>query len=504
MTRQILFVLVLAAQALLCGAPVFAQSSSKTSLEAQLALESSLEKRVQMVLSEALGTDDVIVIISAELQQQNKKAPELLPGVPQEGRMGEPSLSSSLTMVKSISAQLILDKAMPDADVNLAKKLTAGLLGLPPDREDLVSVERMDFRRAKPMTAYDLLAPANFWSLAWIIVVVLLALFTISVFLAPASRSLRTFAESAAARTAAQEAAPAVRREAAREPEPNEPATGQAQQTAPPRAPAEDGPKPPFWFLSPSHLSSLAFIMKEHPVEDITILLSYSPPELAGKLAEALYPRSAEALAALPRVTLMPEARVRALETEIRNALDFVVGGEDKTVEILSGLDESVQEKALAAFSRLNPAMARKIRASVVRLANVLDLEPAHAQALARRLPMRLLAAALKGSPYASSFAAKLTGGMQERLKQELDLTRDLPPEAYKGDRAKVVEAMRQMLKEGLIALRPQAAAPHAPRPAGAPPAAQRQPVPAAVGAAPAQAAAIPPASRPEQPAPKP
>ncbi len=501
MIRQIPFMLVLTAQALLCGAPVFAQASTKTSLEAQLALESSLEKRVQMVLSEALGTDDVIVIISAELQQQNKKAPEFLPGVPQEGRMGEPSLSSSLTMVKSISAQLILDKAMPEADVNLARKLTAGLLGLPPDREDLVSVERMDFRRAKPMTAYDLLAPANFWSLAWIIVVVLLALFTVSVFLAPASRSLRTFAEAAAARTAAQETAPAAGRETVREPEPDEPAPGQDRQTAPPRPAETDGPKTPFQFLSLSHLSSLAFLMKERPAEDLTILLSYAPPELAGKLAEALYPRSAEALAALPRVTLMPEGRVRALETEIRNALDFVVGGEDKTVEILNGLDESVQEKALAAVSRLNPAMARKVRASVVRLANVLDLEPAHAQALARRLPMRVLAAALKGTPYASPFAARLAGGMQERFRQELDLTRDLAPEAYKGDRAKVVEAMRQMLKEGLIAMKPQAAGLHAARPAGPHPAAPHQPAPAAAGAAPAQPAAQ--AAAPHQPAPK-
>jgi hypothetical protein len=53
-----------------------------------------------------------------------------------------------------------------------------------------------------------------------------------------------------------------------------------------------------------------------------------------------------------------------------------------------------------------------------------------------------------------------MAGGMQERFQQELDLTRDLPAEAYKADRAKVVETMRQMIKEGFITLKPHGAAP--------------------------------------------
>ncbi|OGR75408.1 MAG: hypothetical protein A2X32_12880 [Elusimicrobia bacterium GWC2_64_44] len=506
MFKKILLLSILGVQAF-CGA-LYAQSSTRSSLEAKLALENSLEKRVRMVLAEALGTEDVIVIISAEMQEQEKKAAELMPGIPQQEKMGEPSLSSSLTMVKKISASLILDKSVSEDDTKLARKLAAGLLGLPPDRQDLVLIEKMDFRKAKPLTLSDLFVPPNLWSLIWIVVVSLLALFTVALFLAPLSKSARAFVEAFSAHSAAQAAAAGgsareERREEVKETAAVKAAEAQAAQPV-------DGRKPPFWFLGPAHLSSLAFIMKTRSVEDLTILLSYAPGDMPAKLAEALYPKSAEALAALPNVTLMPEARIRAFEAELLSSLDYVVGGEDKALGILSGLDETVQEKALAAFAKLDPAMGKKLNASIVRFSAIMDLEAAQAQALTRRVPMRVLAAALKNSPYSAPFLAKLAGGMQERLQQELDLTRDLPAEAYKGDRARVVEALRQMIKEGFISLKaagvPRPAAAAAVKPAGlAPlPGAPAAAKPAGRAPLPATPAAAKPAALPPLPGAKP
>ena len=49
------------------GLPILAQAKAPTSktLEAKVALEAALERRVQSVLSEVLGTQDMVVIISA-------------------------------------------------------------------------------------------------------------------------------------------------------------------------------------------------------------------------------------------------------------------------------------------------------------------------------------------------------------------------------------------------------------------------------------------------------
>lgn len=470
--------------AALAAHPAGAQSSSRSSLESKLTLESSLEKRVQMVLSEALGTEDVIVIISAELQEQEKKSAEIMPGIPEKDRMGEPTLSSTLTMVKKLSAKLILDKSVKEEDAQLARKLAAGLLGLPPEREDLISVERMNFRKTRPLTFSDIFLPPNLWSLVWIILVGLVAAFTVSSFLAPISRSARAFVEAFSSKAAA----PAGQDYGPERPEREEAAAPKAQE-AQLRAQAADGRKPPFWFLDAANAQSLAFILKARTAEDLTIVLNYAPGDLAVKLAEILYPMSVEALAALPRVTLMPEARIRALEAEIMAALDYVVGGEEKTLNIINTLDEAVQDKALAAFGRLDPALARRLNAQIVKLSDVAHLDPAQAQVLARRLPMRVTAAALKGSAHAAVFLGKLSGGMQERFRQELDMTRSLPADAYKAERARVVDMLRQMRREGILSAG-HAAAPAARPAAAAKPSAQaHQPEP--------------PKPAPAQPAPK-
>ncbi|PIU17677.1 MAG: hypothetical protein COT18_12750, partial [Elusimicrobia bacterium CG08_land_8_20_14_0_20_59_10] len=244
-----------------------------------------------------------------------------------------------------------------------------------------------------------------------------------------------------------------------------------------------DGRKPPFWFLSAANPANLAFIMQTHSIEDLTIILSYAPGDLASRLAEELYPRSVEALAALPTVKLVPEDRVRQLEAELQTALDYVVGGEDKTLNILNNLDEAVQEKALTAFAGIDPALSKKLNASVVKLSDVQNLEQVQAQALTRRLPIRVLASALKTTTYVDAFVSKLASGMQERFRQELELTRVMPAAAYKADRAQVMAAIRQMIAEGFLTLSKTGA------PAAA---AARKPLPQLPGAAPAPAPAKP------------
>ncbi|HOW90308.1 MAG TPA: FliG C-terminal domain-containing protein, partial [Elusimicrobiales bacterium] len=257
--------------------------------------------------------------------------------------------------------------------------------------------------------------------------------------------------------------------------------TGNARSAAPER-------KPPFWFITPESAPNLAFILKNRPAEDTTIVLNYAPEAAAAAIAEALYPKSVEALAGLPKVTLMPEARIKGLESELFSAMDYVVGGEEKTMSILEQLPDSVQNAAIASFTAHNPAFSRKLAAGIVRFGDLRTLEPAHAQMLLRRIPIRSLALALKNSDLAQQFVDKLSAGMQERFRQEMDLTRNPTPEAQRAERMRVVRELKKLIKEGFITLgkanqpraagpKPAAAAPSsgtgsAPKPSAAPTAA--------------------------------
>ena len=483
----ICFVAVLAAFILVFSGPAgrTAEVSSRSSIEAKLALEGALEKRIQMVLSEALGTGDIIVIISAELQEEHKKqAFDFLPGIPEKEKVGEISLSSSLTMVKKISATLILDRNLPADDFNLAKKLAAGLLGLPPEREDLITVEKMDFRKTRPFSTADLLLPPNLWNLIWTLLAAILGALAIFTFFKPFAGSARDLVSVLGAKTSeaqGQGAGPEMLASAAAAGAEAE-SRSQDKTGSPWSDPAR---KPPFWFLTPENAGNLAFILRLKPVEDITIVLSYAPESVATILIEALYPKSIDALAGLPKVTLMPEARIKSLEAELFSALDYVVGSEDKTINIVEQLPDTMQDKAVLSFSTQNPAFSAKLSRSIVRFADIKDMESAQAQMLMRRIPMRNLALALKNSDLAQVFLKKLSEGMQERFQQELDLTRNPSPEVQRSERVRVAQEIKKLVKEGFMVLGKNAQTSHSanalpgkpaatgPRPAGSGPAPQ-------------------------------
>ena len=78
---------------------------------------------------------------------------------------------------------------------------------------------------------------------------------------------------------------------------------------------------------------------------------------------------------------------------------------------------------------------------------------------------MRNLAAALKTSNLSDSFLKKLSGGMQERLQQELDLTRQMTPAAITEEKTLVIKALKQLVKEGFITINKTAARPAGTRP---------------------------------------
>ena len=151
---------------------------------------------------------------------------------------------------------------------------------------------------------------------------------------------------------------------------------------------------------------------------------------------------------------LIPEARIKGLEAELFSALDYVVGSEKKTMDIIEQLPENMQDKASLSFSARNPEFAARLSGAIVRFGDIRELEPAQAQMLTRRIPMRNLALALKNSDLAQIFMEKLSEGMRERFRQELELTRNPAAEVQRGERMRIAHELKKMIIEGFITLR--------------------------------------------------
>src|SRR5690242_7269330 len=99
------------------------RNSTTQDIEAKVALESSVEKRLQAVLRQLLDSDDVVVIANAELLSDSERADiEVLPGVEVKATPGSPApLELPASLVKKVSVAVFVDQSTPDAVVALAR-----------------------------------------------------------------------------------------------------------------------------------------------------------------------------------------------------------------------------------------------------------------------------------------------------------------------------------------------------------------------------------------------
>lgn len=457
----------------LCGLASFNAGAAVTSgeasreLEAKVSLENSLEKRLQGVLREMLGTDDLIVIVNVVLRSEAeaKQEADVLPGVPVQA--ADPLTASGLAMpmVSRLSATVMVDQNTPPKDVELTKTVAAGILGISAARGDVLNVEMIKFHKSHLLSdsqRYVSLAS----SILWLIFAVVAGLFLQKKFLGPLITSLRDLSTAALMRKSAEERAPAAEREAS--------ATEAAEKsTATSPAPAPETIRPvPFAFISGRDVPKLIHILRTSSVEDASTIIQYLPADIAGKLLASLEVETRrQVVNALSRVSELSEYRVRPVEDSLRKRIDFLIGGEDKLVELFGALPSSMQADLLFALRDNDPATAENVSKRLFFLEDLSVFEPAEIKLLSRRVPAKILAVILKSSAeLQASVLPKLAAGTREWLIQEINLSPEPAPEALEAARQTVIASVSQLLREGRIVLRKKAPV-AAPPPAVLPPA---------------------------------
>lgn len=449
--------------AALLAAPALAAVTPKEAsreLEAKVALESSLERRLQSVLREALGSEDLIVIVNVALHSESERdESEAMPGVPVKEAQASDSLAASgltMPMVSRLATTIIVDQDTEAKDVELAKKVAAGILGISAARGDTLNVEKIKFHKAR--------APrddARWWSLGasalWLAFAAIALTTLHRKFLAPLITNLRDLSAAALLRKSGDERAPAAEREAAAA------AAGPAASAAAAPSAAGPGARPglPFSFLERGDLPKLIHLLRGSSPETAATVIQYLPADIAGKaMAELDSDSRRQIVSLLSRVSELDETQVRPLEESVRKRIDYLIGGEDKLVQLLENLPADMQEDLLYALRASDPDAADAVSRRLVFLDDLAELEPAEIKLLSRRVPAKLLAVILKSSAVLRmSVLPKLAAGTREWLNQEIELSPEPTPEALEEARRPVLAAVAQLVREGRVVLRKKAPA---------------------------------------------
>ena len=444
-------------------------------VETKIALEESLERRLKSVLSQIFEADQFIVIVNAEMASKNA-APHssnqpvglavVLPGVPVKESIGERDALSALTMGASqiilsrLSATIIIDTAVTDVNVEVARQVTKELLGLQTERGDSLKIERMKLRRDEVAELLDwrryLKPPDLWWFLGFLLAGFFAFLLLVSYF-----GSVRQFLRHSV--TAMRQYGDAVeenikmmhdRRSREMKKEREESAEDPLQVSGSGANGAQSDEGAPFSFIGPGNLRNLSFLIKDASVEDVAVIANYLPPLVANELLNGLSEdRRASVLTRLSEIKPMDPVAVRQIEADLKNRIAFVVGGEERLIPLLDFTDRNGQNMIIDSVADRAPDLADSLKQKSFAVEDLADLDGTALAMVVRRMKMPSLAGILRevSDEIQETLLDKLPEGSGAMLKEEIRLAKPMHPSRLAQERWRLAATVRKLKAEGAI-----------------------------------------------------
>lgn len=423
-----------------------------------------MEKRLEAVLRKVLANPDVFVVANAELLGEPERPEvEVLPGVNVKKTPSTPApMEMPTSLVKRIAVTVFVPQSMTQEKVDLARATSERMVGLKPERGDVLNVEKIG---APPAPAPRLnpyidmfLQPRVVILAAWLLAACWGLLLLMRRFFDPFLGVLRDGVQHIQ-KALGERAAPTA----------NEPAAAAFEALAPPEAAPRaaqdiDVRKHPFSFIQEHDMPALDLLLIEQTEQASAVIVQYLPPPLASRCLAAMTPAKREkVIANLSRSGLLDAGEVKKLEDAILAKIDYMMGGEEKLVTILDQAPISIQTSILSTLRQQDPELARRLDKRIVVIEDIGLLDEAGLAVLSRQASVRSMAVVLKSSAaLREKVLPKFKSGLGEWLAQETTLMGELPEHIKEQEMRGVLQALVKLVKEGKIVLKKGTATPTA------------------------------------------
>lgn len=448
-------ILVASLWAVAASAQVSTSRGSSQDIVMKGALDGALEKRLETVLRKVLGTDDVFVIANAELLADSDRPDvEVLPGVTVKKTPASPApLEIPASLVKRITISVFVTHSMSEANIALARKTAERMVGLKPERGDILNVEKLG---APPQAASRLapfldqaLHPRTILLLAWLLATCGGLALLIRRFFDPFISALREVSHSMQENSS--------KRAAMREDEPDSPSAAVSAATINPSSGENSAErKLPFSFITERDLPVLNMLLVEQSDIAAAIIVQYLPPPLASRVLAAMPPlKREEVVFHMSSAAVLNPTDVEQIEEIIRSKIDYIMGGEEKLVALLDNVSTAMQAEILQVVRERDPELGERLDRRVIVVEDIGLLDEAGLTALSRLATVRGMAVVLKSSSaLRQKVLSKLTSGFGEWLTQETALIGNLPEQVKEMEMRRVLSALIKLVREGKIVLR--------------------------------------------------
>ncbi len=473
------------------SAPIAANSSWDGE---RLALEMSIQKRVEDALVKIIPADQFVLVVRVEPWTQPMESSAgaeadsgfSLPGVPErqkfDGGNDVKKLVESLKpespmfrrFIRRLTVTLVLDQSLSEETVSRVRDLTSEMIGIDVGRGDTLEIQRTAFQRPVPAVVVD----TNFSRLQkslqnyWLLISLALIMFCVTIFFlfifGPFRGFLNRFVQVLPTLKSGDQGSRYSRMNQDM-PYPPQMMGQQPYGYLPPllagaAAPASfsgslqvENPNKtivPFGFIREDHLGNLAILLSRETPERAAIVLGYLPPDWISRILTRIDPQLQSDITTHLATTkqLLPE-QVEDIEQDLKRRLDYLIGGPDRIFAIYESLDPEAQKRMMDSLKLVRPEVADELRQKSLIFEDLEKLDVQALKAVLREVDLQTLVVSLPGvSEFLKNrILENVSQGKADIIKEELELNALLPGKATSDAQKKVMMVARRLEKEGHI-----------------------------------------------------
>jgi len=230
----------------------------------------------------------------------------------------------------------------------------------------------------------------------------------------------------------------------------------------PPPPPEEDEAMrkfEPFAYINEENIKRLVylFILRKEEPWVIATVLSYLRPDYARMVLTSL-PLDMQAKLALEALTVRQVTReqVQAIDADIKENVDFVVGGMERLIAMLNEADPATRDNILNYLKNEKPLIYDKVRKHLLLFEDVVNFPDREMQTIVRELKAEAMARALQNAPpeIINKFLANMSANAAGLVKESMEYAKDLAPIQVDEERTKIMDVVKVLEKEGKISVR--------------------------------------------------
>lgn len=215
----------------------------------------------------------------------------------------------------------------------------------------------------------------------------------------------------------------------------------------------------PFTYLNEENLKRLIylFLLRKEDPWVIAVVLSYMKPDLS-RQALSMLPVEMQSRVALEALTVRQATReqIDAIDKDIRENVDFVMGGIERLVKMLDDSDPATRKNIIEYLKTQKPEIYEKVRQIVMTFEDIVSFSDRDVQSIIRNLNNEDVAKALsKADPaIVDKFFSNMSQGAVNAVKEIMEYSGEVSAAQSDEAQMKILDSIKSLEAEGKIASR--------------------------------------------------